>query len=350
MHSFNFQCTMSQTARVLQTSILLEIPNMVNFKKISSSDFIVQDVPWNVIVENKNERLAVYLFCAKKNISPEWSHAARATFNLIPFDEKQRPYVCHIDPRIFDSSSLSYGCEHFIRWDYLFDFERKFIENDKINLEIMIEAENKNDQNRSTLAVTHSNSHCAEGCSASFHLTVANVKKLFALKTDTFMMRNLPWFMQIYKRSNRLFGSLECTSVEKIVSCNVKLRVKLVSNNEEQPIEITRSRSYGSSQNTSILIEKWDELFKPANGYVNDNSIKIEIKIDADNPGRPIRIGNDVKRMKLECPICTDLLCEQAISTSECGHLFCTACILAIENCAMCHAPIKNLRRVFLPL
>lgn len=98
-------------------------------------------------------------------------------------------------------------------------------------------------------------------------------------------------------------------------------------------------------------------MLKPGNGFVNENSITLKIKIISDKPEGDVpdnKPNNAVKRRRFECSICLEDLDNQDMSTTPCGHLFCTACITkAVRNhcvCPLCQEPVQlnTLKPVFI--
>lgn len=102
----------------------------------------------------------------------------------------------------------------------------------------------------------------------------------------------------------------------------------------------------------------WNEMLKPENGFVQNNSVTLEVKIEAAKPeGASIDPHHLARpRFAFECSICMEHLGGDDISTTECGHLYCTACIIKTAKdrgvCPMCQASIKldDLRRLYLPM
>lgn len=102
-----------------------------------------------------------------------------------------------------------------------------------------------------------------------------------------------------------------------------------------------------------------EELLKPPNGYVNNNSITLEVEIGATKPDGVSQNdidGSAAKPLQLECAVCLENIISKDLSSTPCGHLFCTTCITkAVEDhgaCPMCSAAVdlNVLRRLYLPM
>lgn len=135
--------------------------------------------------------------------------------------------------------------------------------------------------------------------------------------------------------------------------------MKLVSSIEDvKSIEKVDEKCFKSSEKLLTMhLVSWDELLKPENGFINDNSIVIEVVMQADKPqggNAPLEVVHN--QHKLECSICLGSLGHQAVSSTPCGHLYCSACIeISVETrevCPSCKAVVTldELHRVFLPL
>lgn len=79
--------------------------------------------------------------------------------------------------------------------------------------------------------------------------------------------------------------------------------------------------------------------------------INVVVKVNVKEPIPPIdTVGDD-----MECPICMQNLRTTSVSSTKCGHVFCTQCIqqslLITRNCPSCNQRInlKHLRPIFFP-
>lgn len=97
-------------------------------------------------------------------------------------------------------------------------------------------------------------------------------------------------------------------------------------------------------------IISWKELLKLNNGFVKDNSITLEVKIDVGRPNSTDGGSSNyvTKHRRFQCSICFEKLDDQGISITPCGHMFCTDCAKA---CPICRKALRSngLRRVYLP-
>lgn len=106
----------------------------------------------------------------------------------------------------------------------------------------------------------------------------------------------------------------------------------------------------------------------PENGYVNNNSIWLEIilfseksvGLDANDMPMAKRAKldstNETKSLQIECAVCSYCVDNQNLACTPCGHLFCFECITKAINdhtvCPTCAEPVQlnNLRRLYLPV
>ncbi|XP_031628616.1 E3 ubiquitin-protein ligase BRE1-like [Contarinia nasturtii] len=333
-----------------------KIANISKLKQIFSPEFLVQGVPWNVkVVKNASaavDRLGIYLYCQKKEILENWSHAAFASFKLLSSKDEVNPVERTIEAYAFDNSGLGYGFPNFIKWNDLLNVEKGYVKDDAITLEIEIVAETS-DENKSRLTFENIEKSCDENCLVLYRLTIANVKNLMAVASTKFNLRKLSCHLQVYKsQSSDLKIRLSSNSDADEISYKSKILFTLVSSKDGKAIEKVENRCLTSSW-LLINLVSWDELLKPENGFVNDNSIIIEMKI---KPAGIFDDGDDdEKQRKIECSICFETIGDQAVSSTKCGHLFCTECITtsvtARKVCPTCNDAIalEDLHPVFLP-
>lgn len=345
----------------------LEICEVSKLKTNWSPEILIHGIPWKVRIikmrEGEVQSLAVHLFCASKDESPNWSLWGMASFKLLPVTDDANTIEYHTPQYAFDASGTGLGTSSFIKWNDLFAQDNKYVKDDTINLEITVSAENPNDPNRSCV-----NFECLhKGCDNSNYakLKVTNVLNLVTVKSPIFMLRGLPWQIQISKTCESHLGvQLLLIKDSGKEPTKITMSIKLVSSKANvHPIKKCITNQYKLSTVTPTKpIVSWDELIKPQNGFVNNDSITLSIKIDSDANDMPIakraklNLQNEIKSPQMECPICFKCIADQDLSVTSCGHLFCLECITkAIRNRAVCPTcnkatRLKTLRRLFLPV
>ncbi|XP_055297305.1 uncharacterized protein LOC129565945 isoform X1 [Sitodiplosis mosellana] len=339
---------------VSENNFRLKISEVSKLSAVWSPEVKVYDVPWKAKIAKKAECLAVFLFCSKEDNTPNWSHVGFATFKLLPYsgDENGIEYRC--DPYVFDASGLGFGNFTFIKWNDLFSPEKNYVKDDTINIDVKIES-CPNEGSSSKLLFENTEKCCENHC--TFRLTVTNVKTLMAVQSPKFKMRNLSWTLTVHKDSSHLGVRLQHRSDSIAISCESRMAVKLISSkNEVKPIEpVAQTNNFVYLGCSTQRIISWDELLKPENGFFNDNSIVIEVEIKASNPEGAVS-NNEPKRLKFECAICFEVFSKQEVSSTQCGHLFCSPCIRnsieAREKCPSCNADVtlESLHHVYLPI
>lgn len=130
---------------------------------------------------------------------------------------------------------------------------------------------------------------------------------------------------------------------------------------ESSPIEKIKKMCGGDIFDSDEIIS-WTTLFDAQSGFVDNKTIKIQVKPEAFKPEDTIPALNErcvcyngANVLRMECVICFENLKDRNVSSTECGHVFCTACIAtAIKDrkaCPSCNVPIveEKLRPVYLP-
>lgn len=326
-------------AKVNVKNFGMEILEISKLDKIWSPEISIYGIPWKVQVckegQDAEQTLDVYLYCANQNKSKNWSLWGDVSFKLLPFSDSSNPVERHIDPYVFDASKFGSGSS-LIQWDNLFNADNKYVKNDTINLEIKVSAENSKDPKRSRLNFDCRHKCCDNSYFATFHLTVKNVFNLMAVQSPEFTLRGLPWRLQISKmRSSNLGVTLlsNTFSDDEISEITMTMKIKLISLKENvRPIEkcITKEYQYLNSS-SAVEVVSWEEMIKSENGFVSNNSITLEIEIEAEKPcGPKLNSKAEVKSIKLECAICLESIDGQKVAGTPCGHLFCLECITKV--------------------
>ncbi|XP_055297306.1 uncharacterized protein LOC129565945 isoform X2 [Sitodiplosis mosellana] len=284
-------------ATIPRKNFFLKIANISKLETIWSPEEMVHGIPWKIKVtkttSEEEQRLGVYLCCAITDKSPDWSHVAAATFKLQPLSGNKSGITRGIEPYVFDSSGIGYGNASFIKWSELLNAENNYVKDDTLTLDITIEAANP--KNPSKLLFATIEKSCVESCSSKYRLNVTNIDNLMAVKSSQFKVRNLPWLFMVYKDLSHLRVSLHCRSPSTEISCKLEVLLKLISSKKDvKPIEPAPQtavlKNYGVLTVGKII--SWDELVKPENGFVNDNSIVMEVEVRASKSEVPLLTTN----------------------------------------------------------
>lgn len=341
-----------------QTSIVhMVISPVSKLNEIRSPDVCIHGIPWQVKVHKDEDSLAVHLHCAVKDKSSNWTVAARATIKLSSFSHKKNAVKKYIEPYVFKISRRSCGTYGLIGWDELLNDENKYVKNDAIQLKVEIKAENPNCADRAVLKFEPIDKCCDRGSHATFRLSVTNVENLLAVRSPQFILRGLPWALTVYKSQASTLGVMLSNESSKEASCEMEMSVKLLSTNGDMD-PIVESDDVDNSEYLDIeSVISWDKMMKSKNVYVKKNSITLEVKLKAAEPEGDVpnvSQTNAAKRRRLECSICLEDMDDQDTSATQCGHMFCTACITtAIRNrraCPMCQKAVQSLQRIYLPV
>lgn len=362
-----------------------DVPNVsaLDDDGIWSSTVLVGGALWNVNVRKESYRgdegLAVYLDCLGYSYLPNWSFTVHAQFKLLSFNSEQNALEYVLAPCIYDVENPSFGELSLIEWRDLFDATKQYVKNNTLRLEITLEVANPNDTHKSKLTLENIDLRCEMGASGTFRLTVLNIKNLLAVRSPSIVLQNIRWFFTVFKHLDHLGICLESpdisdessneeeSSSEEETSYEVKMVVKLIPlKSAIEPIEqmITKEIKESDCAEIEELIS-WNQLFEPRNSFVNNNSIDIEVKLTvntadeaASNSRKRTMPGpsNEAKHRKLECAICMEEFKDQGVSTTKCGHLFCSDCIRdeikRNKECPTCRtsATLRQLKRAHLPL
>lgn len=345
------------TANITSNNFFVTISEIRKLDSIKLPEVSFYGIPWVVQVRKRKGKggdqlsLAAYLFCAKDETLNS-TQAAVSSFELLSFNGDQDSVKYHSIPYIFDRPQLGYGVHDLIKWDELFDEDKKYVMNDSIKMKIEIKTEDPNQPNKSSLKFERINADC--GCLMNFRLTVENVENLMAVRSPQFKLRGMLMDLTVFKGHTSHVGVyLFCKFAN--VSYKMTMTAKLISSNENMH-QIEKSGSLKMKHYEMLKLEdivSWNEVFNPENGFINNNSIVFEVEIkESEIPNA----AASVTVPKLECCICFSDIINEEISSTPCGHTFCSYCITkAVEDfgvCPLCKEPVRkdDLRRIFLPM
>lgn len=340
---------------VSQVNFRLKVKNISQLNEVRSPQFVIQDLPWRVRVKKHIEFMAIYLCCENEDSSPEWIQPATASFKLLPFNGNSSAKEYHLEPFVFDRIVTTSGCLS-IRWADLLDASNHYVKDDAIHLEVNIEVADLSDEHRSYVDFEGIDNCCDRGRVGKFRLTVKNVENLMAIRSPLFILRDVSWYLTVFKHSSHLGLRLDARNSSHEIICNVSKSVKIISKNEQLQ-RVHKIEAQQVQRREGLVMERlitWEDLIRQQNGFINNGSISLEIEIIAEKrldnevPNTRKRPGEmnesiQVKMQRMECPICDDPIESNNVSFIPCGHLFCTPCIThAIRNRKVC--PIMTCR------
>lgn len=368
--SFIIMATANVTAHSAQTLITqFSVTQISQLDSVRLPEIIICGIPW--IVEVRKIRkdgelvMGIFLYCGHRDRTSNWTYVATASFKLVPFAGGDgRGIEYNSIPHVFDRSGNGFGANSFIKWVHLFKPRYRYVQNDSIELEIKIKAEDPNHLNRSILQFECIDQSCDCYSQATYRLTVLNVTNLMAVATPAFKSRGLLWNIIVFKEHSSSLGVLlQSKTSFRNVSCQMTMTVRLMSSNQQYgPIQMFGTERMQWPKVMYIRdIVAWDELIKPENGIINqnDDSIVFEVEIKSEQPNGNIPNAEPnypPHLLQMECAVCLENIISQDISCAPCGHMHCTACITANIRargvCPSCGIPVKltDLRRLFLPV
>lgn len=359
----------NQSPRVSEVSFRFDVPKITTLDEALSPDFIIYGVPWNVSIKLINRGtekwLAIFLNCATKDKSPNWSYVSSASFKILPFDHLGVTEG-HIRPYVFNNTNQS-SCSWMIRWCDVLDNTKHYVKNDIISFKVKIHVVDPNEVNKSELIFENINRSCEEGCLTKYRLTINNIGNLKAVRSPMFMLRNTQWYLSVYKdHLGKLNIGLAPKNITKESSCEIKISVKISSTvGGVKAKECMRTWKFDGNYCNIAPLALLDELTKPENGFMQNNSITIELQLNLDNLKDEVRTNGqkceitatstNSKLLKLECAICLGGFGDQEVSFTPCGHMFCSKCIedsvKLRKRCPSCNGPVElvELKRAHLP-
>lgn len=309
----------------------------------------------------------VFLHCENEKSASNWSCAAWARMKLVSFSDDNKSITKSINPDVYDSTS-AWGISEFINCNDLFEEGNHFVKNDCIQIEVEIKT------NRPVIDagqnLFESLRCCANSSIGKFRWTVHSVEEHLAACSPQFFMRGSPFELAVFRVATStenmrdLFGvSVRCKNPNTHWSWNVSISLSFLSTTEhliQIPFEQNASEYILNANNSNAsFVLLWRNLIKPENGIIRKNSIVIECEFRLLNPGENYNVNSTKKRhylAELQCAICLENILYQRVSSTHCGHLFCSTCIeRAIEirkHCPLCNIEVDliNLRRIHLPM
>lgn len=272
-------------AQTTETSVIkqIKIPQISKLESIYTDEVELYRIPWNVHVFKSDSSLCAELICRNEDNSSDWSIAAGISCKLLPFCDDLGA-IEGSQSNVFDRKRLCGVDLPLIEWNDLFNEEKNYVDNDTIKLELKIDAQNPNYPNKSVAKLWRD---CDDD--TKFLLNVKNVSSLLAVRAHPFKLNGLTWYVTVGKNksSNHLFAHLNFDESTMKNSCDISWSLQLLSwKDGVDSIEKTEIDSLLSSDYYSVMenIVSWNDLFKPENGFLNNDAITMELEIKSIKP------------------------------------------------------------------
>lgn len=192
--------------------------------------------------------------------------------------------------------------------------------------------------------------------SGKFRITVSELRGFDQARSPLFSLDNAQLGFTVIKYPRKTGSeSLRVLLFHKdLKNRSLAMECKLISSHTGNVITEKVDRPNIQSKNTCIDMMPWNELFTSPNRFIQNDSFVLEVEIKIGRNGMSmVRTGEQSSALRLHCPICMDDLIGKPISSTPCGHMFCSACLLQIgdANCPLCNQPVvsERLRPIFLP-
>lgn len=195
--------------------------------------------------------------------------------------------------------------------------------------------------------------------SRKFRLTVSELSGFDRARSPLFSLDNIQLGFTIlkYPRKNGSESLRVLLFHKDLKNRSLEMECKLKSSHTGNVITEKVDRPNVQSKNTCIDMMPWNELFTSSNRFIQNDSfvMEVEIKVGMNGTARTRATTGENNSFQLECPICREDLVGKPISSTPCGHMFCTRCIIRHVSmsaiCPLCKQPVceSHLRPTFLP-
>lgn len=367
----NSRSIASEDIKVVEFSFTIN--NINEFKEFFSKTVYVRGQPWKAQIQKvpcvNGYSVGVYLYSKIQDTLDNWSILANATITLLSSNISRHPYRKSLCIVPFTSKTLNWGITSFISWDDLMSPQNGYVINGRCEFEFSIRADPLQNEKTDDMMKFEIIKKCCD-CSldAEFRLTINKLDGLLGVCSPKFILGNTPWRISVVKIDHDLCIQLNNTKCDKVTSdpsCWAAMSCRIISSDPEiSPIKPKfKSMNFHSPYtSTKSSVIKWNELTDPRKKIMKNGSfvVEIEMLIESD---RSIGIRKedsiDVTGsgfVKLKCPICSENLTTRLLSSTLCGHIFCTSCIQgALSRASACPtckgaAFLCELHPIFLPI
>lgn len=324
-------------------------------QEICSSEIVLSSIPWQIRVEKKEASLNNFVLDLSLNsLSIETlSCEAFAIFKLLAIETNEILMAKKLPKQEFNEIFQSNTLNGFISWNDLIDPNKKFITQGKIRFDIEIFA-------NPVKSFISNEIKCSR---STFKIVIEDVNKIECLSSPKIVIRDLEWWIEL-RKADDLIGIFLCCDHKRIPTnwyYDVDAKFKMLAANDGTVLKEAQFK-----KDYRVGLYDWgfknffpfEDFVKAANAaiWLNHVYFEAEIIVDAAKPlwnfeeGLQSLIGASISK----CPVCLESFNKCQVSSTKCGHLFCTPCITRVirqhKRCSICNAAagVEDLRSVFI--
>lgn len=123
------------------TEFHVVIDNVSKLDSVCSSDVVLHDVRWRILIKKEDEFLAIYLNGMANDMDPNWSFKVYTTFQLLPFNSKVDAHTIRFN-NTYNSSISGWGQKNFLKWSDFVDPNKNYVWKDQANLLVELKVTN----------------------------------------------------------------------------------------------------------------------------------------------------------------------------------------------------------------
>lgn len=253
----------------------------------------------------------------------------------------------------FTSKNTSMTCHGFILWNDLMNPNNGYINNGMCQLQAEFYVSSMYGINEGAFMDIQPIWKCCDSTSdGTYRFIVKRFDEFPGVLSPRFTLCDISWQIFIYKAIGTKSGDKIrvqlCDASEKENwSCEMNMDCKLIPFDvNTQPVQKTIKNMIFESTSTKTLdLIKWSQFNDVNKRFIENNSFVIELNLKVKrvegvqtNSHKKCCYSDerisDTAFIKskwnfiMECPICLeDLFIDRAVSSTKCGHMFCTECI-----------------------
>lgn len=329
--------------------------------QFQSSHIYVRGLPWTISL-NKDSGCIVSPIKEFEQIS--WVIVARVTVKILSPQTDEELYKVCIGPRMFSSDELALAKASLFPWEELIKPEMRYIHDKKCVFEVFIEAgplqRAIGDDDWLKMKAIQD---CCQFCShARFQLDVVKSHGFFGVCSPEFNVQNFKFRAAVVKNGDKVKVQLyKMRDITFKHRGQVSAQCSLSSFDPRIKAVVTDiSFKYQSEFWYLNLFEiEWSKLTNPMERFVLNNSFMIDLIMNIESGDKAAKANktpflNEQPSIRLECPVCMEDMVGKQISSTRCGHIFCSVCLRqALRTkpiCPVCKSSRPEIHNVYLPL
>lgn len=343
--------------------ICLSVGDIDEGIQFESNHIYVRGLPWIISLNEDDGCIVSPAKEFEQFSSSKWVIIARVTVKILSHQTDEELYKVCIGPRMFSPDELASSKASLFPWNELIKPEMRYIHDKKCVFEVLIEAGPLQSAVGDEWLTMKAIQDCCQFCSHTrLQFEVIKSNGFLGVCSPQFNVQNVKFRLAVVKTGGKVKVQLyKMRDITFKYRGKATVRCSLLSFDSRIKALVTGMSFKCQSEfwYLNLFEIEWSKLTNPMEQFVLNNSFMIDLIMNIELDDNAAEVNktpflNEKASTRLECPVCLEDMFGKPISSTACGHMFHSACVLEAVRiepiCPVCRSPSPKIHKMYLQL